>query len=199
MDAWIETTWMAALMVVLSTLGIYASVMLLTRLAGLRSFSKMSSFDFGITVAIGAVIASTLIAKNPPLLQGAVALAALYGVQIATAILRQHFTWARSLIDNQALLLMAGDQIIKKNLRKARMTEEDLRGKLREANVIDYRQIRAVVMETTGDVSVLHASPDDPDLDPDLLEGVADSELVFQKSDVDEEKTADQRGETAGL
>ena len=185
--SWITTTGTAVVMVVLSTLGIYASIMLLTRLAGLRSFSKMSSFDFAITVATGTVVASTLLAEDPPLLQGAAALAALYGVQMATAVARQHFGWARTLMDNQSLLLMAGDQIIEENLRAARITKADLHGKLREANVIDYSQIRAVVMETTGDVSVLHAPPDGPDLDPELLSGVSGVEHLHSKDNVQDE------------
>ena len=39
------------------------------------------------------------------------------------------------------------------------MTEADLRAKLREANVLAMDEIRAVVMESTGDVSVLHGPP----------------------------------------
>lgn len=53
--SWITTTGTAVLMVVLSALGIYLTLVLFTRLAGLRSFSKMSSFDFAITVGIGTV------------------------------------------------------------------------------------------------------------------------------------------------
>ena len=44
--------------------------------------------------------------------------------------------------------------------------------KLREANVIDFSQVKAVVLESTGDISVLHTSNDDIELNNDLLEGV---------------------------
>jgi uncharacterized membrane protein YcaP (DUF421 family) len=64
---------------------------------------------------------------------------------------------------------MDGDAILRGNLNRARMTVEELNGKLREANVLNYGQVRAVVLETTGDVSVLHG---DGDLDPDLLRDV---------------------------
>ena len=86
--SWINTSWMAVWMVVLTTVGIYVSLIALTRIAGLRSFSKMSSFDFAITVAIGSIIASTILAKDPPLLQAMAALAALYALQMAVASLR---------------------------------------------------------------------------------------------------------------
>jgi len=57
-------------------------------------------------------------------------------------------------------------------LRAVRMTEDDLYAKLREANVTRWDQVRAVVMESTGDVSVLHADPEAPPLEAGLLHGV---------------------------
>ena len=181
---WITTTGTAVLMVLLSALGIYVTLILFTRLVGLRSFSKMSSFDFAITVGMGTILASTLLNKNPTLLQGVVALAALYGIQMAVSVLRRRSQAVAWMVDNDPLLLMAGDEVLYDNLKKAQITPEDLKGKLREANVIHLGQVRAVVMEATGDVSVLHASPDEPDLDLDLLSGVRDIERLRGKPDV---------------
>jgi uncharacterized membrane protein YcaP (DUF421 family) len=50
--------------------------------------------------------------------------------------------------------------------------EADLRAKLREANVARFEQVRAVVMESTGDVTVLHDSPEVPPIDDALLADV---------------------------
>ncbi|MGI9174581.1 MAG: DUF421 domain-containing protein [Rhodothermales bacterium] len=181
---WITVSGTAVLMVLLTALGIYVALILFTRLVGLRSFSKMSSFDFAITVSMGTVLATTLINKNPPLLQGIVALAALYGIQFAVSVLRRHSQAVAWMVDNDPLLLMAGDEVLYDNLKKAQITPEDLKAKLREANVIHLGQVRAVVMESTGDVSVLHASPDEPDLDLDLLSGVRDIERLRARPDV---------------
>lgn len=70
---------------------------------------------------------------------------------------------------------MAGDEVLHDNLSKARVTEDDIRGKLREANILNYGQIRAVVLEQTGDISVLHG---DADLDPALLSDVTGAERL---------------------
>lgn len=170
--SWIESTLTASLMVVLSTLGIYAALILFTRIAGLRSFSKISSFDFAITVAIGSIVASTILSKNPPLLQAIIALGMLYLVQITVASLRGSSKMMNFLVDNEPLLLMEGEHILEKNLKKAKVTHSDLRGKLREANVTQMSQVKAVVMETTGDVSVLHHHNEDHELDATLLKEV---------------------------
>lgn len=169
---WLIGPWPVLGYVLASTLGIYIAIVLLTRISGLRSFSKISGFDFAVTVAIGSVMATVLVAKEPPLLQGMVALAALYTVQLGTAILRYRWSWFSELIDNEPLLLMDGQELLYDNLHEANVSEADIRAKLREANVITMEEVRAVVMETTGDISVLHGPPDGLELEASLMEGV---------------------------
>lgn len=158
-------------LVIASGIAAYAAAILFTRLAGLRSFSKISSIDFAITIAIGSVIASTMTTRDPALLQGVVALALLYAVQAAVAAGRERFGWFSSIVDNEPLLLMHDGKVIEENMRKGKMTMVDLRAKLREANVVNRDHVLAVVMETTGDVSVLHGPPEEG-FDEFLLEGV---------------------------
>lgn len=173
-EKWLTTSWGTAGLAVASALGIYVALVVLTRLAGLRSFSKLSSFDFAVTVAIGSLVASTILAADPPLARAVVALAALYGIQMTVAVLRSHSSAVRGMVDNAPLLLMDGATILHDNLHRARVTEADLLAKLREANVLRMDEVRAVVMESTGDVSVLHGDPDGPGLEPALMEGVRD-------------------------
>lgn len=170
--SWLTTSWSAILMVIISAIGIYITVIFLTRISGLRSFSKMSSFDFAMTVAVGSLIASTILTDDPPLFQAVVAMGALYALQIGIAKLRGVSSLVDNLVDNQPVLLMKGSQILDENLKSTKVTPNDLRAKLREANVTDFSQIKAVVMETTGDISVLHSKDSSQMLDDDLLTNV---------------------------
>ena len=160
--------------IVLSTMGIYFTVILFTRIAGKRSFSKMSSFDFSMTVAIGSVIASTILSPSISLVSGIIGLASIYILQILVAIGRR-YKLLKQAVDNSPLLLMDGRKIIKDNLKKARVTESDLRSKLREANVASLDEVLAVIFETTGDISVLHKIDGDIKLDQWLLTDVQKS------------------------
>ncbi len=171
MKEWIFSSFDVLLPTIVSAVLVYTLVILYTRLFGLRSFSKMSSFDFAMTIAVGTLLSSTIINKSPSVVQGGVALLSLYGLQLLVAVLRQKISWFSDVIDNQPLLLMDGPKILHDNLRKAQLSEDDLRSKLREANVLNYNQVKAVVFETTGDVSVLHSAQDTP-LDTDILKGV---------------------------
>lgn len=151
----------------ISALLIYFGLMLIIRINGLRSFSKMSGHDFAVTVAIGSVFASTVVAEEPSILQGLFAIASMLVIQSVFSAWRLKRSSPK--LENQPLLLMDGANICHDNLKAAKMTEADLYAKLREANVLDLSEVRAAVLEQTGDVSVLHG---DKPLEDVILEGV---------------------------
>ena len=160
-------TWSDVGAIVVAAPLIVLAVIAVIRVVGLRSFSKMSSFDFAVTVAIGSVVAG--VATGPtPVLSGAVAVAALLATQYVVAVLRRR-TAVESVIDNTPRLLMRDGVVFDAAMASSRVTRSDLIAKLREANVLQLSEVRAVVFESTGDMSVLHG---DVDVDDELLEGV---------------------------
>ena len=177
-SGWLDLRWEEAVMVLVTLAVVYLAIIALTRLMGLRSFAKMSAFDFATTVAIGSLFASAIANKDPSLGVALVAFAGLYMAQRALSALRLWISGAEDLIDNEPLLLMDGPEILRENLERSSVTEDDLRAKLREANVLHYGQVRAVVLETTGDISVLHSDDPDVRLDPDILHAVRGAERL---------------------
>lgn len=171
MDKWFQFSTEALLAIVSTSIGIYISVVLLTRIGGKRSFSKMSSFDFAITVAIGSMIATTVLSKSVSLWDGITGLAILYLIQLVTAYLRR-YKHVQDITDNKPLLLMEGSKILYDNLKKARVTESDLKAKLREANVLELPQIRAVIFESTGDIAVLHTKDESQKVEDYIMDDV---------------------------
>ncbi|AMO72735.1 DUF421 domain-containing protein [Sphingorhabdus sp. M41] len=169
---WTTTEWEQVALIALSASVMYVTVILLTRLAGVRSFSKMSGFDFAVTVAIGSVLGSVILSKDPPIAHGVAALIFLFSLQIGMAVLRSRFPGLQLIADNKPRLIMIGGEVQHDQLKKAKMTESDLWGKLREANALNFSQVLVVIAETTGDVSVLHSSDSDRTIQPELLKGV---------------------------
>ena len=166
-------SWTTVAAIVLSAIAVYAAVIVLTRLAGVRALAKMSSFDFAATVAVGSTVASTALGSSP-LVNGLVALAMLYGLQYVVATLRRRDLLGGA-TDNDPILLMAGPEVLEGNLRHARVSRHELWAQLRLAGVHSRSQVRAVIMETTGDMSVLRTG--DP-FDDELLEGVRGVEAL---------------------
>lgn len=181
-SAWLDLRWEEAVVVLVSVALLYAAVIGLTRLMGLRSFAKMSAFDFTTTVAIGSLFGTAVATRDPSVAVALVAFAGLFAVQKAMAFVRKRTRAVERLVDNEPLLLMDGPEILHENLRRSNVTEDDLRAKLREANVLTWDQVRAVVLETTGGISVLHTDDPDTRLEPELLENVRGSDRLVGES-----------------
>ncbi len=167
MNAWFDISITQFSGIIFSSLALYFIMMIAIRIVGLRSFSKMSGHDFAITVAIGSILATTIIAKEPSVLQGGLAIAFLLMIQTLFSYWR--LNRENSYLENKPLLLMKDSKILKENLKKAKITENDLIAKLREANVLNMEEVQAVVFEVTGDVSVLHGKKK---LQNKILQGV---------------------------
>lgn len=167
------STWSTLGAILLATVGVYAAVIVLTRLSGVRALAKMSSFDLAATVAVGSIVASTALASTP-LANGVLALGMLYGLQYLVATLRRRNA-LHGAVDNAPLLLMADGEVHEANLSHARVSREELWSQLRLSGVTSRSQVRAVIMETTGDMSVLTG---DDRLDDELLKGVRGSEML---------------------
>ena len=130
----------------------------------------MSSFDFASTIAIGSILAAVVMNTNQSLLKGSVALASIVALQsFYTFFIRKSNCFGK-IAQNQPLLLMECGEIFHSALAQANVSEDDLIAKLREANVLNFNEVKAVVFETTGDISVLHSS--DKELEDRLLQGV---------------------------
>lgn len=176
-EVWLSTDWNQVWLVALSALAIFACVILIARVVGLRSFSKMSSFDFVVTLATGSIVASVA-ASSTSLANGALALVVLYAAQWIVAQVRRRSGWGQRLVDNEPIALMLEGEFLRENLTVARVTEDDVRAKLRQNNVHRIGDVRAVVLETTGDVSVLHG------------DGAVDADVLADVRGFDPERTA---------
>lgn len=158
-DVEVAAKWADVWLAVATTTAIFVAIITYTRIVGLRSFSKMSAFDFAATVAIGSTMSAVGMA-NSSLAVGVAVLATLYGLQFMIALARRHAKGFEHLVDNRPVLLVAEGRILEDNMRATRITRADLLAKLREANVLELGQVRAVVLETTGDINVLHGEGD---------------------------------------
>lgn len=147
-------------------------IALIVRMIGLRSFSKMTAFDFVTTVATGSLLAGAAgSAEWSGFLQLNGAVIAMLAMQALIAAMRIRSVGWMSFLENEPILLMEDGVVDYENMRKTRVTEDDLLAKLREANVLKFSDVRAVVLETTGDISVLHGD----NLEHGLLKSVSRS------------------------
>lgn len=183
---WFVNTWSDLWQVPVSAVLMLVTVIVIVRIIGLRSFSKMSSFDFAVTVSIGSILAGVA-TSSVALANGALAAISLLGFQAAVAWIRARRPAAEKAFDNTPLLLMDGQEFLDENLRSARVTKNDVVAKLREANVLRLQDVRAVVLETTGDISVLHG---EHLIDPIILGDLRRGPAIDRVDSIDRENDA---------
>lgn len=133
----------------------YLGLVLLVRLSGKRTLSKMNAFDLVVTVALGSTLATILLSQSVALVEGLVALALLIGLQWTIAWLSVRVAWFRQVIKSEPALLFYRGQFLWSALRRERVTHDEVLAAVRGAGLHDLGHVQAVVLETDGSFSVL--------------------------------------------
>ncbi|CBS90069.1 DUF421 domain-containing protein [Azospirillum lipoferum] len=150
----------------------YAALVLLLRVSGKRTLTKMNAFDLVVTVALGSTLATVLLSKSVALAEGVLALVLLILLQYA-------ITWAsvrsprfQAFIKAQPTLLVYRGEFLPGALKQQRVTREEVMAVLRAQGRRQLNGVLAVVLETDGSFSVVPGGEGGTDPDPPTLEAV---------------------------
>ena len=133
----------------------YLALVLLLRLSGKRTLSKMNAFDFVVTVALGSTLATVLLSSSVSLARGVLAFAVLIFLQFIITWLSTRSSAVRSLVKAEPTLLVHKGEFLRGAMKQERITEEEIRAAMRSQGISAVEEVEAVVLETTSDVSVV--------------------------------------------
>lgn len=136
----------------------YLMLVLFLRVAGKRTLSKMNAFDMVVTIALGSTLASILLSKDVSLLQGGVAMGLLIGLQYAVTWSSVRVGWVRRVVTSEPSLLLFQGALQHASLRRCRVTEAELRVALRQAGLVSFSQVQAIVLENDASFTVIACS-----------------------------------------
>jgi uncharacterized membrane protein YcaP (DUF421 family) len=154
---WFDS-WPAILRIVLVGSAAYAVLIIVLRVSGKRTLGQLNAFDFVVTVALGSTVATILLSTEVSWAEGFTALALLAGLQFLIAWISARWPRARRVFTSEPVLLLADGRIRHEALRANRLTESELRQAVRMQGTGDLSQVKAVVLETNGKLSVISAS-----------------------------------------
>lgn len=84
----------------------FSVIILITRISGLRTFAKMSSFDFASTIAIGSILAFVVLNIDQPLLKGSLSLGGIVAFQsLFSFVVRKSKSVQKSLTNTPVALM----------------------------------------------------------------------------------------------
>jgi uncharacterized membrane protein YcaP (DUF421 family) len=150
----------------------YVSLIVLLRLSGKRTLSKMNAFDFVVTVALGSTLATVLLSKNVTLAQGVSAFALLIAMQFVVTWSSVRVRWVRRVTTGEPSLLLFRGQFLTSAMRRARVTRDEICSAVRASGCGSLQAVEAVVLETDGSFSVVAESQAG---DRSALQGMAQS------------------------
>jgi uncharacterized membrane protein YcaP (DUF421 family) len=103
---------------------------------------------------MGAIVGRTAIAEGQSYLTGAVALFTLIVVHRLASLLRFRPVLGK-LADHRVRVLVADGQLRRGQLRLCGLTDNDLYAQLRQRGIFDLAQVRYVLYESKGDLTVV--------------------------------------------
>ncbi|WDT81307.1 MAG: hypothetical protein MPW14_06065 [Candidatus Manganitrophus sp.] len=115
--------WMGVVRTLIIGVLAYAALVLLLRISGKRTLSKMNAFDLVVTVALGSTLATILLSKNVALVEGILAFALLIGLQYLVAWASVHSPLVRRIVKSEPALLFYRGEFLRETLRRERVTE----------------------------------------------------------------------------
>ena len=133
----------------------YSGLVLLLRISGKRTLSKMNAFDLVVTVALCCTLATVLLSSSVALAEGLLAFALLIFLQFVVTWLSVRSSTFRRFVKNEPRLLFYDGGFLEGAMRAERVTEEEVEAAVRQQGLANLEEVGAAVLETDGSVTVV--------------------------------------------
>lgn len=138
----------------LRTIFLYLVLIFAIRLMGKRQIGEMEPTEFVVTMLLANLAAIPMQDGAIPLYSGLVPILTVLGMELVLSGLIMHSVVLRKFFCGKPVILINNGKIIQENLRRTRITLDELTGHLREKDVLDIRTVQYAILETDGNLSV---------------------------------------------
>ena len=137
------------------SIAVYLFLLAAFRLTGKRQVGQFTPFDLVVLLIISNVLQNAAIGNDNSLGGGLIGAAVILLLNWGVAEISYRSKRARRVIEATPTILIHNGRVLRDNLRRERITIEELRAALRRNGVIDPTEVRFAVLEETGNVSVI--------------------------------------------
>jgi uncharacterized membrane protein YcaP (DUF421 family) len=148
--------------VAIRTLAAVIILFALTKLLGKRQISQLSPFEYITGITIGSIAAYISLDMEAEWYLGAVALAVWVLVSFIIEVMQIKSKRLRDWIDGNGTVLIKEGKILEDNLKKERLTNEELLTQLRKKNAFRIADVEFAIMEPNGEINVLLTKENQP-------------------------------------
>lgn len=147
--------WDGIIRVIITTIVAYFVVIAMLRISGKRTLAKMNAFDFIVTIALGSILGAVILNKKIPLAEGLFAVALLICLQYLITFISVRSRGFKKFISSDPTLLFYKGNMLNKVLKKERISIGEVYKSVREAGEANFENIDAIVLEATGDITII--------------------------------------------
>jgi uncharacterized membrane protein YcaP (DUF421 family) len=134
---------------------LFSFVFLLTRVIGRRELSSMQPFDLILLIVLGDAIQQGLTQDDYSVTGSVIAVGTIAALQVATSYVAFKFRWARRVLDGDPIVVVQDGKVIEQNLKRERITEEELAEEARGQQISSLDEIQWAVFEPSGKISFI--------------------------------------------
>ena len=141
--------------IVLRALVAYVFVLTLTRAVGRRELSTLEPFDLILLVMIGDLVQQGVTQNDFSVTGSVLAIGTIGVMTVVFSYLPWRFQVLRPMLEGVPTILVEGGNVVEKNLRRHRLTKEEIAAAARVQNIPSLAQVRWAVLETNGQISFI--------------------------------------------
>ncbi|HLW18892.1 MAG TPA: YetF domain-containing protein [Cyclobacteriaceae bacterium] len=133
----------------------YIALVLLLRISGKRTLSKMNAFDFIVTIALGSTLATVLLNKDVALADGVLAFTVLILLQYVITYFSARSKTFSDLVKSTPSLLVYKGKMLENVMKKERIAKDEIFALVREKGLSNLEEVDAIVLETDGSLTLI--------------------------------------------
>ncbi len=134
---------------------VFFLILAVTRAVGRRELSSMEPFDLILLVVIGDLVQQGVTQSDYSLTGMTIVIATLAVLTVVTAYASFRIRALRPVLEGSPIVLVADGEILDRNLRRQRLTREELRAEARQQGIGSVADVRFAILETNGKISFL--------------------------------------------
>ena len=136
------------------TVLLYLVLIAVIRTMGKRQVGQMEPSELVVAMLIADLASIPMQDTGIPLLSGLVPLLTVLGLELVLSWLTMRSPFWRKVFCGKPVILIDNGKILQDNLRRTRVTLDELTGHLREKDVLDITTVQYAILETNGSLSV---------------------------------------------
>lgn len=133
---------------------LYLVLLLSIRFLGKRQLGQLEPSEVAVTMLLADLASIPLQNENATIWSGLVPILAVLGVELLLSFFSMHSICLRKLLCGKPVILMENGKFLQDNMRKNRVTLDELISQLREKDIMDPQTVQYAILETGGNLSV---------------------------------------------